>query len=480
MDDAGPVQRAPWFDLFMSFLLAAFLIGGLFSGYLFYKTVRQVVAHSQLPPLPRLGGVAPAPPASAETTRPLGGPTTELPAQTAPGPLLEHRQERVNVLLMGIDKRKGEVGPWRTDTMILLTLDPQSRTAGMVSIPRDLYVTVPDFGQGPIESRINTAFFFGDLRDYPGGGPALAKETIRRNFGIPVQHYVLVDFEGFRELIDLIGGIMIEVPQEILDTRFPDGNYGYQTVHFLPGLQQMNGEQALQYARTRHDGTDFTRAKRQQQVIMAVRNRVLDRGLLTSMTPVKLLEILRTFGDTVKTDMPLDDALLLGQIARDIPPDAIHRLVIDENMTEYFVTDQGAQVLRPKWDRIQAGLAPIFSGGDQASAAADRPSPVPGETNWEGALIEVQNGTSQDDLDQRTTQYLKDRGYQATAAGSADRRDYARTTIRVRGDKLYTVKRLAQLFGVQVENIQRLPAQAGEPDIYLIVGQDALQTSLVP
>jgi len=479
MDGTGPVQRVPWFDLFMSFLLAAFLIGGLLSGYLFYRTVRRVVAHSQLPPLPRLGGVAPAPQTSAQSPKPLGSPAAGLSSQMAPAPTLEHRQQRVNVLVMGIDKRKGEVGPWRTDTMILLTLDPQRRTAGIVSIPRDLYVTIPDFGQGPIKSRINTAFFYGDLRKYPGGGPALAKETIRRNFGIPVQYYVLIDFEGFRKMIDLIGGITINVPQEIIDTKFPDGNYGYITVHFQPGLQKMDGEKALQYARTRHNGTDFTRAKRQQQVIMAIRSRVLDKDLLTSMTPVKLLELLRTFGDTVRTDIPIDDALFLARIARDIPPESIHRLVIDESMTENYVTEQGAQVLLPHWNAIQAALAPIFSS-DEGTAAQPQPSVVPGETTWEGAIIRVQNGTSETGLDQRAADYLRKRGYRATAAGAADRQDYPYTMIRVRGDKLYTVKRLAQLFSVPVERIKRLPAKPGEPDIYLIMGRDALQTSLAP
>ncbi len=482
MDDAGPVQRVPWFDLFMSFLLVAFLVGGLFSGYLFYQTVRHVVAHNQLPPLPHLGGVAPGPPSSSQGTQPLGATEPGSPNTGGASAPLEYRQERVNVLLMGIDKREGEVGPWRTDTMILLTIDPRQRTAGMVSIPRDLYVTIPDFGIGPIQSRINTAFFYGDLRRYPGGGPALAKETIRRNFGIPVQYYVLIDFEGFQKLIDLVGGIVIDVPKEILDTNYPDGNRDVMTVHFMPGVQHMNGVQALQYARVRHDGTDFTRAKRQQQVILAIRNRVLDKNLLTGMTPTKLLDILRTFGNTVKTDMPVEDGIFLGQIAHDIPPESIHRLVIDENMTEYYVTEQGAQVLRPKWDLIRAGLKPIFSDSAPVAAATPYPSTVPGETTWEGVHIEVRNGTPQVGLDQRVASSLQDLGYTANAVGYADRQDYAQTSIIVYGDKLYTARRLAQVLNVQVEDLHHFPAQTDkpdQPDIILIVGQNALQTSLL-
>jgi len=374
MDEAGPVQRVPWFDLFMTFLLVTFLVGGLFSGYLFYKTVRRVVAHSQLPPLPQLGGVVSAPPVSAQDPQPLVSAPLGVPAKADATVPLQYRQERVNILLMGIDKRRGEAGPWRTDTMILFSIDPRNHTVGMVSIPRDLYVTIPDFGIGPIKSRINTAFFYGNLRHYPGGGPALAKETVRRNFGIPVQYYVLIDFEGFKKLIDLIGGVDISVPKKILDTRYPDGSYGYMTVQFQPGMQHMDGEKALEYARIRHGSTDFSRAKRQQQVILAVRNRILDKGLLTGMTPVKLLEILRTFGDTVTTDVPVEDAMFLGQIARDIPPEAIQHVVINENMTEDFVTEQGAQVLLPKWGLIRAGLKPIF-GSSKEQAAQPAPSP---------------------------------------------------------------------------------------------------------
>ena len=111
--------------------------------------------------------------------------------------------ERVNILLLGVDEREVEEGPWRTDTLILLTIDPATRTAGMLSIPRDLWVPIPGYD---LEGKINTAHFVGDAQGYPGGGPALAMATLQYNFGIPVQHYVRLNFSGFERLIDLIGG----------------------------------------------------------------------------------------------------------------------------------------------------------------------------------------------------------------------------------------------------------------------------------
>ena len=165
--------------------------------------------------------------------------------------------------------------------MILVTVDPGTKTAGMLSIPPDLLVPIP----GHSENRINVAHFLGERDKYPGGGPALAKKTVQYTLGIPVQYYVRINFEGFEKLIDAIGGIQVEVKSAIHDEKYPDNNYGYMTVDIPAGLQHMDGKTALQYARARHGSSDFSRARRQQQVLRAVRDKVLSLNIPLTRIP---------------------------------------------------------------------------------------------------------------------------------------------------------------------------------------------------
>ncbi len=167
-----------------------FVVVALGIGYVFFQQVKAWVAESDLLPAPN------------QTSGNSG--INWQPGD--PIPTWEGK-ERVNILVMGIDARPGEEGPWRTDSMIVLTVDPVTKSAGMLSIPRDLWVPIPGYGEG----RINTANYLGDAYDYPGGGPALAARTVQYNLGIPIHHYVRVDFGAFVQLVDLIGGIDIYV-----------------------------------------------------------------------------------------------------------------------------------------------------------------------------------------------------------------------------------------------------------------------------
>jgi LCP family protein required for cell wall assembly len=309
-----------------------FLAGGLLCAYLFYVSVRDIFAFSPLSP-----GV-------------------DLPVNVDPAPRPDSvpdwsKKERVNVLLLGVDQRPAEEGPWRSDTMIIATVDPKTMTAGAISIPRDLYVEVPGYG----DQRVNMAHFLGDAYDYPGGGPALAMKTIEYNLGIPIHYYVRVNFQGFRDVINYLGGITIDVEQEIWDYRYPDGQYGYTTVHIPAGRQLMNGRMALQYARTRHGGTDFDRLRRQQQVIMAVRDKALRLDLLP-----KIPTLASTMGYTVKTSLQVGEVITLGQIAAQIDAEDIRFAVIDETMTVPIVLENGADVLFPKRDKIRQVVEEIF------------------------------------------------------------------------------------------------------------------------
>jgi len=310
-----------------------FLVGGLASAYLFYGSLRDIFAYSTV---------------SSSVELPLVADSASL-AESVPD---WSQKERVNILLLGVDQRPGEEGPWRSDTMIIVSVDPRSVTAGALSIPRDLYVEIPGYG----ERRINMAHFLGDAYHYPGEGPGLAMKTIEYNFGVPVHYYIRVDFQGFREIIDYLGGITIDVEEEIWDYRYPDGQYGYSTVHIPAGAQVMNGRTALQYARTRHGGSDFDRLRRQQQVLMATRAKALRLELIP-----KIPLLARTMGHAVKTNLQLGEVITLAQIATQVDAEDIRFAVIDETMTVPMVLDNGADVLFPKRDKIREVVEEILS-----------------------------------------------------------------------------------------------------------------------
>ncbi len=331
--------------LLFSILLAAFVAGGLYGGFMFYSTVKDIVAHAQLSSPSKL-------PAVSVKGNEIGTSGEPLP----------QKMERVNILLLGTDERKGEHGPWRTDTMIVATIDPASMTAGMLSIPRDLWVIIPGYGEG----RINTAHFIGEAKKYPGGGPALAMKTVQYNLGIPIHYYVRINFDGFKRVIDTIGGIDVYVEEEIRDPKFPDEGYGYEPLYISAGQHHFNGEMALKYVRTRHGGSDFKRIKRQQKVILAVRDKILRFDLLPQLLP-KLPRLIRTAGESIQTDLPPEEIIRLAKLAAQIDVEHIKTAAIDSSMTIPTTTEGGAQILIPVREKIRPVVDEIFTSGNRAS-----------------------------------------------------------------------------------------------------------------
>lgn len=176
-----------------------------------------------------------------------------------------------DIVILGLDARPGEGYVTRTDSIMLLNITPGSLDVSLLSIPRDVFVRVPGYG----EQRINTINVLGE-QDAVGGGPDLVKASLAESFGIGVDHYVRLNFEGFASLIDAVGGVTIDVPKLIVDYAFPTAGGGTTTIRFEPGRQHMNGEEALQYARTRHQDDDYRRTERQQQVLDALVKKLAD------------------------------------------------------------------------------------------------------------------------------------------------------------------------------------------------------------
>jgi LCP family protein required for cell wall assembly len=256
--------------------------------------------------------------------------------------------DRVTVLVMGVDRRPGESTRTRTDSMMLLTIDPVAKTGGVLSIPRDLYVEVPGYGL----DRVNSA-------NVHGGGE-LAKQTVEYNLGVHVNYYAIVDFNAFVTLVDEIGGIDINVPKTIDDPQYPDQNYGYDPFHIEAGQQHLDGETALKYARTRHNDNDFDRSQRQQDVLMAIRAQVISFDMLPTLV-AKAPVLIATLGDSVETDMPVDKMVGLALLARDVPRENIKSAVIDGNYITVYTTPQGAAVLIPEREKIGYLMADLFS-----------------------------------------------------------------------------------------------------------------------
>jgi LCP family protein required for cell wall assembly len=350
---AGPSRRVVY-----AVLAAVYAIAVLVGAFLLFTAFRDFVRDQETVSL-----VDERPTPTSVPTPVLGGATitsapTPEPTSTVAGPLVWDGEGRVNLLVMGIDQRGSQEGYWRTDTMIILTIDPASQTVGMISIPRDLWVPIWGYD---IENRINTAHYYGDARGYPGGGPALARDTVAYNLGIPIHHYVRLNFTAFERLIDEIGGIDVYVETAINDPLYPDEGIGYDPFYISAGQHHLDGRTALKYARTRHGTSDFARAKRQQQVIMAIRDQIVKLNQLPRLI-ANGPQILNTLGDSVRTDLSFDQAVQLAQILNAIPLDAYRGAVIDQSYTQPYTTDTGAQVLIPLRDKIAMLYESFFQG----------------------------------------------------------------------------------------------------------------------
>ncbi len=287
-----------------------------------------------VPPTPTYIPTAFPTPIPTETPAP---PESE-PQQIQPEPSdfgpVDHPKEHVNILLMGSDQRIGEIG-FRTDTIILFSINTKNLTASMVSFPRDLYLYLP----GYTYNRINTAMYF--------GGFQLIAQTIEQNFGVHVDHYVLVGINAFMETVDSLGGIEVNVAETLTDHRTAHGNYTVKA-----GDVHMDGATALWYTRSRYTTSDFDRTRRQQEVIQAIARRLLSMNGLESAD-----ELYDIYHREITTDLKwLDIAPLIPVAARIGNPENIHRYYIGRGQVIPWTTPGGAQVLLPQEGAIRAVL----------------------------------------------------------------------------------------------------------------------------
>ncbi len=380
-------------------------------------------------------------------------------------------EDRVTILMLGIDERAQESGPWRTDTMMLVTLDPQTLRAGALSIPRDLWVPIPGHDDG----RINTAHFLGDRYGHPGGGPALAVETVEYNLGVPIDYYVRVNFHGFIEVVNLIGGIDIYVEERINDPQYPDGHYGYEHLIIESGWHHFDGEMALKYARTRHGSSDFDRSRRQQQVMLAILDRIVSLELLPDLAR-NASDIYDTVDTSIQTDLALDQILALANLATQVDQSQIRFGVIDSSCTQNWITPDGSQVLVPLHERMRAVRDYVFFENELTPTPTQEPAqsnvpPAP-TTTPEPVSVAVLNGTLRSGFAGETGQYLQKNGLNVVEIANADRQNYANSMVVLYRDKENFASQIIKLLQLPPSALIRRQQAESSQDIVVILGED--------
>ncbi len=413
--------------------------------------------------------LSPAPTSTPEPGATLG-PTDEPALASTSDPAAEIAlvdPRRFTILLLGIDQRTGvdDDGPFRTDTMMVISVDPVRKTAGILSIPRDLWVQVPGFQP----QRINQANSLGESSAYPGGGPALAAATVQQNLGLRIDKYLLVNFTVFTTVVDTLAPNGVEVcpPQAIDDPHYPDAGLGTMAIHFDAGCQMLQAERLLQYARTRATfGGDFDRARRQQEVLDAVREEVLSVGGVTNFlgqAPALWDELSGSF----VTNLTLEEFISLGRLMQDIPGDNIRFGVIDNLYVELAATTTGDQVLIPNHNAIRLLIQQVFNPQEALELSELR-----SRAEAENATIAIFNNTDVVGLANNTRDWLASQGVSVASVGNTAQPNNADTVIQVYTTKTWTARYLAALLGLTEDRIR--PGQDGltTEDIAVVVGPD--------
>ncbi len=297
------------------------------------------------------GWAAPSPAVSTYVNDRPAQPPTPSPTPPSSIGLLQTTE---NILIMGIDQRPNDEA-WRTDTIMVLALDRPNKRLGVVNVPRDLYVDIPGFGQG----KINEADYFGESSHYPGGGPALLERVLTETLDLPAQHYVRVKMEGLVQLVDALGGVTVTLDCPLYErTPLPGAANGLQDWNLPAGQVHLDGEAAKKFATYRYVSSDFGRARRQQQLIWAIRNRALGIDIIP-----RIPALWSALQNTFETDLkPLDVAALAG-FGIGLGPENVHGVVFSLDALAYDWSEKGASILVVK-DREQLNreLAGLFDG----------------------------------------------------------------------------------------------------------------------
>lgn len=400
-----------------------------------------------------------------------GGSAAALEADVKPEVLKGEGDGRVNVLLFG-KGGPGHEGPDLTDTLIVASIDPVAKTTTLVSIPRDLWVTVPGAGSSKINSVYANAKYRSlnatpkDTAKAERTGIEATQQVVSQVLGIPIHYYGMIDFKAFQQAIDTVGGITVNVPEDLVDRTVAWENNG-NPVLAKKGMQTFNGKQALLYVRSRHGSTrgDFDRTERQRLVIGALAQKVLSAGTYTN--PVKISQLMSAFGDHVSTDFSVSNALRVMQIGKGMDMSKMQSIGLADPPNNFVTTDNmnGQSVVRPSagygdYSQIQNYIRNTLKDPYLAK---------------ENAVLAVLNGTGTPGLATSKADQLKSYGYNVTTVADAPTQDYTRTTLidLTGGKKPFTKNYLEKRLGVKA--VAKLPdpnIAAEGIDFVVILGTD--------
>lgn len=403
------------------------------------------------------------------------GPFAYIPGvENNKNPEFASEEERINVVVLGLDLRRDEPDSQaaRTDSVMILTIDPFSKVAGVFSIPRDTWVEIPDGYGGYTMNRINVAYELGEYsyQDYPGGGAGLVKDTIKHNFGIDIDNYVVLNFNNFIDLIDELGGIEVNVPEYAYDFAYNDCNAcPYYPVEFFPGPQHMDGETALAYARIRKSDNDFKRMERQQIVLRAVAKKAASLDSVLS-NPINLY---REYKSSVRTDISEFKVPGLAALMRQIDLDNVPMVSMAPATYACPATECGGAAAL-LWDQLKVEELKNQVFSPEAANPVVR----------EFAIVSVKNGTLTPDLASEFAQFLSAEGIPSTQITIDEYYDGLlanETAIYDLSGKNLTSRQLADWLGVPYSRIHsadhpdsgRFIDEAGTTDVVVVLGADA-------
>jgi LCP family protein required for cell wall assembly len=368
-------------------------------------------------------------------------------------PPVEQSDDVINVLLLGSDQITITNNAGRTDVVVVVSVDPELPSVALLSIPRDLYVWVPNHGF----DKINTIYNHGVRNNYPGGGPALLKDTIEYNLGIHIHYYVQAGFDGFVRIVDTLGGVNVAVECPLSDT-FPDPGSptGQTDVDWLPGIHHLGGKHALWYARSRWSTNDFDRNRRQQQVLRGLYGQILTLDVIPRIP--QLWEVLN---ENVSTDLPLDELLYLANVGARLDTMNVKSRFVGWGTVQSWTAPNGAYVLVPYYE----ALGPMISEALAPPASA--------RAQQRAFRVEVWNGTAEEGLGHVAAERLRWEGFEVVSVGPADGA-YPRTQIvdfstSPKGSAIY---RLMRLYGRYGDDVVSQPTEGSAVDFRVVLGSD--------
>lgn len=380
---------------------------------------------------------------------------------------------RVNILLLGL---AGENYPGEnlTDSIIIASVDPNTYQTALLSIPRDLYVQIPEIAG---YTKINALYARGKDRKGRGlDGIEDLKESLAEITGLNIHYYVALDFDGFKKTIGELGGIKIQVPKDLHDERYPGPNFSYETFDIKKGLQVMNGETALKYARTRHDEDgDFGRAYRQQQILESARQKAFSLGTLVNIPAIN--NILNILGDHLRTDIPIDELESFIDLSKKIDTHTTINKVLDAGrsnsllaVSHVMLGNIRAFILIPRtgnYEEIHSLAEDIFNldliERKKRAVAA------------ENASVAVINGSGTAGFEDKVANLLKKMGYQPSARKDS-RLSLDRSLVYdlSNNSKPFSLEEVSKELSAKVDTSQGIPSECQGYDLCIIVGSNLL------